>query len=154
MTIAPRGTWIHALTALPAAELQRASDTLAQQYEIADVILPQSGLALVQMRDSAFHETYYLGEAPLARAHVHVRAADGREAQGAAQLLDDRAELARALAVLDAALAGQLPGWRRVAELVERGRARRATEHAERRQILARTRVDFAALGTAGDDDA
>lgn len=153
MTLAARDTWIHALTALPIDELQNVGQELARQYTVTDVSLPQTGLALVQMRDGAFHEPYYLGETPLARAHVRVRAADGREAQGAAQVLDDRAELAHTLALFDAVLAARLPGCERVADLIERGRARRAAEHDERRRILARTRVAFATLGADEEDD-
>lgn len=152
MTVAPRGTWVQTLTALPVEELHELSEELASQHAVTDVSLPQSGLALVQMRDGAFREPWYLGEVPLARAHVRVRAPDGREAEGAAQVLDDRAGLARTLALLDAVLAARLPGFERVAALIERGRARRAAEHDERRQILTRTRVDFATLGAAEEE--
>jgi alpha-D-ribose 1-methylphosphonate 5-triphosphate synthase subunit PhnG len=148
-----RGAWPRALTALSADELQGVGEELAAQYTVTDVSLPQAGLALVQMRDGAFHEHYYLGETPIARAHVHVRGSDGREAQGAAQILDDRAGLARTLALLDAVLAARLPGWERVARLVERGRELRAAEDDARRQILARTRVDFATLGATEEED-
>jgi alpha-D-ribose 1-methylphosphonate 5-triphosphate synthase subunit PhnG len=150
----PRSCWASALSALPANEIKAAADQIARHHEIQDVSLPQAGLGLLQLRDGAFHEPFYLGEVPVARAHVLVRGQDGTEASGGAVLLDDRTRLVRSLAILDAVLAARLPGWETAAALVERGVALRGEAAAQRNAILARTRVDFSLLGQAdGKED-
>lgn len=148
-----RSEWPRLWTALPAGTIKTAADACARELGVVDVSLPQSGLSLLKLRDAALHDTWYLGEVPLARAHVRVRAGDGREAEGAAQLIDDRAKLARHIAILDAVLAGRLPGWEAAAALLESGGAVREAEAAERRALLAATRVDFSLLSDSEDDD-
>ncbi len=147
-----RANWACALAALPAREIHAAAAAIAAGYEVQDIDLPQAGLGLLTLHDAAFHEPFYLGELPAARAQVMVRAPDGRDAHGGAVLLDDRVRLVRALAILDAILAARLPGWEAVASLVERGEALRAQQHAQRRHLLARTRVDFALLRQAEEE--
>jgi alpha-D-ribose 1-methylphosphonate 5-triphosphate synthase subunit PhnG len=148
-----RCNWTRALAALPADEIKFAAEAIARTHEVQDISLPQSGLGLLTLRDGAFHEPFYLGEVPVARAHVVVRTRDGREASGGAMLIDDRARLARALAILDATFAARLPGWEAVATLVERGAALRAERDAQRQHILGRTRVDFSLLGQTEEED-
>jgi len=149
----PRADWARALVALPASEIRAAAEHIAGIHEVEDVSLPQAGLGLLQLRDGAFHDPFYLGEVPVARAHVRVRAGDGSEAHGGAVLLDDRTRLVRSLAILDAVLAARLPGWEAAAELVERGAARHTELAAQRQTILARTRVDFSLLGQTEEED-
>ncbi|OGI43972.1 MAG: phosphonate C-P lyase system protein PhnG [Candidatus Muproteobacteria bacterium RBG_16_64_11] len=148
-----RSDWACVLAALPAGEIKAAADAIARTHEVHDVSLPQAGLGLLTLRDGAFHEPFYLGEVPVARAHVVVRTHDGHEASGGAVLIDDRARLARALAILDATLAARLPGWEAAAALVERGVAVRAQRDAQRLRILDRTRVDFALLGQTEEEE-
>lgn len=148
-----RRDWACALAALPADEIKLAAEVIAQTHEVRDIGLPQAGLGLLTLRDGVFHEPFYLGEVPVARAHVVVSTHDGHEASGGAVLIDDRTRLARALAILDAALAARLPGWEAVATLVERGDALRVQRDTQRRHILKRTRVDFALLGQTEEED-
>lgn len=148
-----RSDWPRLWSALPAAELKARAATLAKRYPVTDLTLPETGLGLLQLRDSALNEAYFLGEVPLARAHVRLDISEGGQAEGAAQVLDDRASLARALAILDAALAACLPGSEIAADLLRQGAARIAEQDAERRALLAATRVDFALLGGGEEDD-
>lgn len=152
-----RSEWATALAALPAAEVQGLAGAIATRYRVEDVSLPESGLALLPLRDSALEETFYLGEVPVSQARVRLLEATGRcAAEGGTVLLDDRAQLARCIAVLDAALAARVDGWEAIAVLIERGQRRRDAQTALRRRFLARTRVDFSLLGPQeedGDDD-
>lgn len=148
-----RKDWVRALTAHPPAELKALADALAAGCEVRLTSLPQAGLGLLQLTDSAFHEPYYLGEFPLSTCRVELTLPDGRRAEGGAQVMADDAELARALAILDAVLAAQWPGAERAAALLETGARRRAEEDRRRRAMLAATRVDFAVLNDAGEDD-
>ncbi|PKM06245.1 MAG: phosphonate C-P lyase system protein PhnG [Gammaproteobacteria bacterium HGW-Gammaproteobacteria-7] len=147
----PRNRWGALLAQLPADQVRSAAAVL--ELEIVDITLPQSGLGLMHLSDSALNDGFYLGEIPVARAHVRVKCADGRSGEGGAVLLDDRARLARAIAVLDAALAAQLPGWETVATLVAQGLAAHEQRAQMRRALLARTHVDFSLLGQEEEDE-
>lgn len=148
-----RTDWAHLLSALPAAEVKQAAADLTRRHRVEDLIRPQAGLGLMQLNDSALGDVYFLGEIPLARAHVRVTTTEGRQVEGGAQLLDDRSGLARAVAILDAVLAAGLPGGDAVASLLERGRERCEAVAAERRLLLASTRVDFSLLGATDEED-
>lgn len=153
MTSCERADWTRLLCALPAAEVKQAAVDLTRRHTVEDLTLAQSGLGLMQLHDSALRDAYFLGEIPLARAHVRVTTAEGQQAEGGAQLLDDQAGLARAVAILDAVLAGELPGADAVAPLLEQGHQRCEALAAERRAQLAATRVDFSLLGAADEED-
>lgn len=148
-----RAQWPRLLLACPTESVRVLARSLCEQHQVQDIQLPQSGLALLKLRDSAQGDAYYPGEVPLAIAHVRVITADGASYEGAAQLLDDRASLARAIAVLDAVLAAQLPGNEEARALLTTGAARLADQAAQRRALLASTRVDFSLVGTAEEEN-
>jgi len=130
----PRKEWAAALCALPAAEVKHLATVVTGELEVRDVALPHAGLGLLNLRDGAFAEPYFLGEIPVARAEVMVRSAAGDEERGGALIVDDRGS-APALA------------------LVRRGMDVRRHKHNERKKILAATRVDFSLLGQEDDED-
>ncbi len=150
----PRSQWPRLLLACPPKAVRDLAQTLAQQHSVQDVQLPQSGLALLKLQDSALGEAYYPGEVPIASAHVHVRSADGAVSAGAVQILDDRAGLARAIAIIDAVLAGQLPGYEAVQALFTVGSTRLDEQRAQRHALMAATRVDFSLIGSVDEEDA
>jgi alpha-D-ribose 1-methylphosphonate 5-triphosphate synthase subunit PhnG len=148
-----RGDWLRLWSALSPGRVKAVADGFAQRYRIEDLDASPSGLGLLPLRDSALGESYFLGEIPLARAHVRIIDDAGMVAEGAAVLLDDRASLTRAMAILDGVLAARLPRLEPILELLEEG-ARAVDEIAAgRRALLAATRVDFSLLGTADEDD-
>lgn len=148
-----RVAWPRLLGAADTRAVRRLAADLAERYAAEDLTLPEAGLGLLKLADGALGDEYFLGEIPVTRAHVRLRMADGRSVEGAAQLLDDRAALVRAVAVLDAVLASRLPGWEEAASLLDEG-ARRLAEHTEaRRALLTHTRVDFSLLGAGEEDD-
>ncbi|MDP1606566.1 MAG: phosphonate C-P lyase system protein PhnG [Rhodocyclaceae bacterium] len=148
-----RKDWIRALTAHPATVLNALADELTVGCGVKLKSLPQAGLGLLTLTDGAFREPYYLGEFPLSMCSIELSLPDGRRTAGGAQVMADDAELARALAILDAILAAGFPGYERVSAHIESGTKRRAEEDRRRRAMLAATRVDFAMLNNAGDDD-
>jgi alpha-D-ribose 1-methylphosphonate 5-triphosphate synthase subunit PhnG len=139
---------------VPTQLLLAVTAELAADWTLQPKAIPQSGLGMIQLNDSAFDEPFYLGEFPLASAWVEVRTADGQVAEGAAQIMDDRIELAETLALCDAVLSARLPGWEQLAELLQQGMEIIETTRQERKQMLASTRVDFSLLDDMGDDDA
>ena len=149
----PRSHWLRALTAHPKSAVMAVASLATSGCTVRAIAPAQEGLALLTLRDAVLGERFHLGEVPLAEARVEVTTAQGRSGRGAARVLDDDAELAAALAVCDAVLAADLPSADEVRRLVEEGALRRAAADDRRRSLLDRTRVDFALLSTARDDD-
>lgn len=148
-----RTSWVRALTALPVNELINATAEIAQDWILQPKSMPQSGLGMLKVKESTLNENFYLGEFCLSSAWLEVTTADGQVAEGAAQVMDDRVELAETLALCDAILSVQLPGWEKVLSMVEKGLELRNATEKERKTILARTQVDFALLDEAVDMD-
>ncbi len=148
-----RKDWIRALTAHPISLLNTLAEQLVADFEVKLMSLPQAGLGLLTLTDGAFHEPYYLGEFPLSACRLELGLADGRRAEGGAQVLADDADLARSLAILDAILAARLPGWEAVSQHVESGAQQRSEADHRRSAMLAATRVDFAMLNNTEDED-
>ena len=148
-----RNVWIHALSAVPENDLKTVADKLKVGHDISHRAIPEEGLGLLKMKDSAFGDHYYIGEFPVASAHVQLRDHQGRVFEGGAHVMHDSAAYAADLAVCDAALANQLPGWETVAELIEEGMRIREQEEQRRKAMLARTRVSFDLLSTAKEEE-
>lgn len=148
-----RAQWSRLLAVLPAQEVRGCAEALTADWQVSDVAMPQSGLGLLQLRDSTLGDNYFLGEIPVARAHVRLTRQDGASIEGAAQLLDDRVSLARAIAILDAIKAAQWPGHEHIDPLLQAGAARIDAEASTRRAVLAHTRVDFSLLGMTDEED-
>ena len=154
MTELEREEWISVLNLVPDEALREVIDDFPADWIIKPKALPQAGLGLLKMRDSALGEPFFLGEFPLSTCWLSVSTQDGLTAEGAALIMDDRFEQAEQLAICDAVLSAKLPGWESVAQLVSLGAERKQILEKERKAILARTRVDFSLLDDAGDDDA
>jgi alpha-D-ribose 1-methylphosphonate 5-triphosphate synthase subunit PhnG len=147
--------WQRALSTRPADQLQALVRQLVAQgdWQLRPKALPQTGLGMLQLTDSALQDNYNLGEFPLVSAWLVISLPDGRSVEGAAQLMDDRRALAEALAVCDAVLRHRLPGWELVEDQLAAGLAALEQQDRERDTMLARTRVDFSLLDAVDDDD-
>jgi alpha-D-ribose 1-methylphosphonate 5-triphosphate synthase subunit PhnG len=150
--IPPRNLWIRALTAHSPQKLISLAETLTIGWQVNYKSLPQAGLSLLQMEDGVFHQPYYLGEIPVASVWIELSNSNDSRFEGAALVMDDSLELAVALAVFDAVMVYQLPGWRKVADLIELGLKKRAQEEGHRSAMLAKTKVDFSLLNQQEDD--
>ncbi len=152
MRIPSRCLWVRALTTHSSHKLQSLAEDLITHWEVNYKSLPQTGLSLLQMEDGVFHEPYYLGEIPVANAWIELTNSSNESFEGAAWVMNDSTELAVALAVCDAVLAHQLPGWQKVADLIDKGMEKRALEEAQRSTILVKTKVNFSLLSQEEDD--
>ncbi len=146
MTDIPRENWQRALQALPETQLTELLAGFPECWKVEPMSLPQSGLGLLQLRESTLGEAFYLGEFPLSDCHIRITTDSGICAEGGARILDDRLQRAEHMAICDAVLSARLPGWEKVALLVEQGEQCRQRIADERKSILARTRVDFSLL--------
>jgi alpha-D-ribose 1-methylphosphonate 5-triphosphate synthase subunit PhnG len=149
-----RNQWCSALKALPASSIITLAREISMAWRVRPKVIPQAGLGMLKLNDNALGEPFFLGEFPLATAWVEIETPDGTIAEGAAQVMDSRLELAKALAMCDAVLSERLPGWERVAELLAEGVAIRERIAGERRRILSSTQVDFSLLDDVGGEDA
>lgn len=144
--------WVRALTAHAPATVIQLATQLVQGWQVSYETIPQTGVSLLQLQDSVFHQPYYLGEIPLSTARVQLTIPEGERFSGGAQVMSDVPDLATSLAVCDAILANQLVGWEQVAELIELGQAIRYEEERLRGAMLAKTRVDFSLLSQEKTD--
>lgn len=145
-----RSSWVSALSAVPEHDLIALSEELACGWQVRPKALPQTGLGLLKLNDGALRDDFYLGEFPLASAWLEVLTPEGQRAEGAAQVMHDSQAVAEAMALCDAVLSARLPGWQRVAWLIEKGEALRDATQRERKLMLAHTRVDFSMLDEVG----
>lgn len=141
------------LMALPESEVIAAANQFAGQYKIEDIKLPQAGLGLMQLKDSALQEGYFLGEIPLATAYVVLTDTQQNRTEGAAQIMHSDALLARAIAIIDAVMSARLTGHEVVTQLLARGLTEITAQKSIRKKMLTRTRVDFSLLSSAEEDD-
>lgn len=128
------------------------ANQLSEGLTVTPLQLAESGLALMQWRDAVQHQPFFLGEVPMARAAIVLGNHRGERAEGGAVVMADDAELAQALAVLDAVFASRWPGAEAVDALALRGAQAREEIRAVRQAGLKRTRVDFALLAEAQAD--
>lgn len=145
----------HLVACLVAAGREPVLSTATQVTEgltVTPLQPAESGLALMQWRDAVQHQPFFLGEVPMARAAVALVNHRGERAEGGAVVMADDAELAHALAVLDAVFAQRWPGAEAVDALAQRGAQSRDRVRAVRQAGLKRTRVDFALLADADDE--
>ncbi|MBD2772710.1 phosphonate C-P lyase system protein PhnG [Iningainema tapete] len=152
MKIPSRCLWIRALTAHSPHKLVSLAEDLTSNMSVNYKSLPEAGLSLLQMEDGVFHEPYYLGEIPVASAWIEITNSRDESFEGAAQVMSDSADLAVALAICDAIMAHQLPGWQKVADLIDKGIEKRTLEEAQRGAILAKTKVNFSLLSQEEED--
>jgi alpha-D-ribose 1-methylphosphonate 5-triphosphate synthase subunit PhnG len=141
---------------LSAADRDQVLHTAAQLTEglsITPLQPAESGLALMQWQDAVMHQAFFLGEVPMARAAIALVNHRGDRVEGGAVVMADDADLAHAMALLDAVFAHRWPGVEAVEALALSGAAERQRLLAQRRAGLQRTRVDFSLLAEAKTDD-
>ncbi|MEA3468726.1 MAG: phosphonate C-P lyase system protein PhnG [Thermodesulfobacteriota bacterium] len=151
--IPERSQWMRLLSALDTEKLMSQVDAVSKGWQISPKALPQSGLGMLKLQDSACNEPFFLGEIPLCTAWLEILTPDGRKTEGAAQIMNDNIDLVQALAVCDTILANQLPGYERIVDLLDQGNKICNQEKQRRKMMLAKTRVDFSLLDDVGDDD-
>jgi len=124
---------------------------LTEGWRTGPISLPQAGLGLLKLQDSAFHEPFYPGEFPVSSAHLFVSPPEGGEFEGAAMMMCDDVAFVEALAMCDAILTHGLPGYDEIMQQVSEGESIRRNEAKSRSAMLVKTRVDFSLLQDAGE---
>lgn len=149
----PRSLWVRALKLVPVNEIKVVVDSVMNEYAVSYKSIPQSGLGVLQTKDTAMHEPYFLGEFPIATSWVVLTDKQGKTFEGAAQLMDDDENLASLFAVCDAILANDLMAYCKLADLVELGEFKFEQEARTRKAMLGSTTVNFSLLGATDQDE-
>ncbi|MDA3806414.1 MAG: phosphonate C-P lyase system protein PhnG [Thiomicrorhabdus sp.] len=149
----PRSQWIRALKRVHVDEIKAVIDSVINEYDVSYKSIPQSGLGVLQTKDTALHEPYFLGEFPIAISWVALTDKQGNTFEGAAQLMDDDENLASLFAVCDAILANDLVACCKLADLIEMGDFKFEQEALTRKAMLGSTAVDFSLLGATNEEN-
>ncbi|MCG5536801.1 phosphonate C-P lyase system protein PhnG [Ectothiorhodospira mobilis] len=153
----PREQWARCWLAAPREAFLSAARAARDGLDVRYLSLPQNGLALLPLKDGAYHETFNLGEIPLARVHLALTrrgaAGKGEEIRGGACVMEDDMECVEALALADALMAADWPQAEPFVALLADGERAIEQQTAERKALLSATTVDFSLLGMTGDDD-
>lgn len=153
----PREQWARCWLAAPREAFLAAAQTARDGLDVQYLSLPQNGLALLPLKDGAYHETFNLGEIPLARVRLALtrRGASGKgeETRGGACVMEDDMECVEALALADALLAAGWPEAEPFEALLADGERAIERQTAERKALLSATTVDFSLLGMTDDDE-
>ncbi|MDR1238571.1 MAG: phosphonate C-P lyase system protein PhnG [Treponema sp.] len=121
--------------------LTSLAEQAAEGKEAALLKGPEKTMVLLQVREPVRRSRFYLGE--LLAAHCVVELGGVR---GAAVLMGDDLNKARAAAILDAAHSGGFPGFARVEGELLRLDAARKTELAKEAAEIRKTNVSFQSL--------
>jgi len=149
---AKRSSNLEALMQVPKEQLNKLVKQLTSTWEVQPVALGQAGLGLLKLEDGAFHEPFYLGEFPLATAHLSITLPNSDYFEGAAMMMGDDQTQVESLALCDAILSHDLEGYEMIQRLVFEGQVIRQQEIDKRSATLAKTRVDFSLIGDTGDN--
>ncbi|MBE0471008.1 MAG: phosphonate C-P lyase system protein PhnG [Methyloprofundus sp.] len=149
----PRSLWMRALSQVSVTEIKAVVESVINEFSVSYKSLPQSGLGVLQTKDTAMYEPYFLGEFPVAISWVVLTNSSGQAFEGAAQLMGDDENVASLFAVCDAILAHNLMGCDKLADLVELGEFKFSQEMSARKAMLGSTAVDFSLLGMTEEEE-
>ena len=117
---------------------QELAEMITQGYRCREILAPQYGMTMIKMRESAKNSLFYIGEVLITEAKVEI---DGRIGIGIVAGMKE--ELARNMAIIDAAYKAELPetaGWQQpLLEMEQEIMLARNREQAE----LFETKVNF-----------
>lgn len=147
-----REEWSSLLALVPESELLGISKDIPNNWIVQPKLLPQTGLGMMKMRDSALNEEFYLGEFILSNCWIVIKDQTGEIAEGATWIMDASQEKTETIALCDAILSHQLTGWEKVNALLQLGLSIKQEKEKERKTILAKTIVDFSLLDEAENE--
>ncbi|TQR14123.1 phosphonate C-P lyase system protein PhnG [Psychrobacillus soli] len=117
---------------------EKLAETIIDVYECKEILAPQYGLTMIKMRESAKNSLFYIGEVLITEAKVEINNCIGI---GIVAGMED--ELAKHLAIIDAAYKAELPEtitWQ--PQLIEA--EKQITKELVRKQAeLFKTKVNF-----------
>ena len=152
-TLPPRSQWMRCLLAVPIETIHETAQEIANHYVVSHYQRPEAGLSMLQMQEPNKGDRFFLGELPMATAAVTLVDGHGKDHHGAAVMVHHDGSVAVSAAIIDAALAADLPHCESARDLVEKGHNVVLQEAAVRSSLLEETTVDFQLLEAEDDDD-
>ncbi|CDQ20822.1 phosphonate C-P lyase system protein PhnG [Halobacillus karajensis] len=117
---------------------QHFAEAIIQNYSCQEVVAPQYGLTMIKMRESAKNSLFYLGEVLVTEAKMEIN-----QCIGIGIVAGMKEELAKHLAIIDAAYKAQLPETERWHQKLVEAERRILQEKAQEQAKLFETKVDF-----------
>lgn len=114
------------------------ADSILAKYEWNEIVSPRYGLTMVKMRETAQNSLFYIGEVLVTEAKAEIGDAIGI---GIVAGMED--ELARQLAVIDAAYAANLPETSEWLPILEEAEKNLIVQKAREQARNAQTKVSF-----------
>lgn len=117
--------------------------TICEQYQVEEISPPKEGLVMIKMRETAQKSLFYLGEVLVTETKVKIG-----NYYGIGLVRESAPELSKALAVIDAAYAAQLPetyAWAPHFELLAQ---QLAINEQHIKRSIERTKVNFDTMAT------
>lgn len=117
---------------------QKFAESIVDTYECREIMAPRYGMTMIKMRETAKNSLFYIGEVLITEAKVEI---NNRIGIGIVVGMKD--ELARHLAIIDAAYKAELPetnSWE--SHLIE-AENRITNERAKKQAELFETKVNF-----------
>ncbi|CDQ38045.1 MULTISPECIES: phosphonate C-P lyase system protein PhnG [Virgibacillus] len=117
---------------------EHLAETILQTYTCKEIVPPHHGLTMVKMRESAKQSLFYIGEVLVTEAKVEINQYIGI---GIVQGMEE--ELAKHLAIIDAAYNATLPETREWQDLLLQAEADLKAKKAKEQAELFETKVHF-----------
>jgi alpha-D-ribose 1-methylphosphonate 5-triphosphate synthase subunit PhnG len=132
-----QSTLLTILCRAAANEVKMFAEDLIPELGPIEVVRNRTGLVMIPTVEPVHGAAFYLGEALIAEAHVRIAAAEGYAA-----CLGRDLEQALAIALIDAAFAGEIAS-QRILTFLEREQVRQQLEDTALLQRVAATRVEM-----------
>ncbi|WP_059103106.1 phosphonate C-P lyase system protein PhnG [Shouchella shacheensis] len=117
---------------------KQLAETILQKHNCKEIVSPRYGLTMVKMRESAKQSLFYIGEVLITEAKVEIQQQTGI---GLVQGMED--ELAKNLAIIDAAYKAHLPETKQWQSLLLQAEAELNAKKAKEQAELLQTKVQF-----------
>ncbi|HWO76865.1 MAG TPA: phosphonate C-P lyase system protein PhnG [Bacillus sp. (in: firmicutes)] len=114
------------------------AESIAQKYECCEITEPHYGLTMIKMRESAKNSLFYIGEVLVTEAKVEIN-----NEIGIGIVIGMKDELAKHLAIIDAAYKAKLPETAEWESRLIDAEQRIWMKKAKRQAELLETKVDF-----------
>ncbi|RDW15851.1 phosphonate C-P lyase system protein PhnG [Oceanobacillus arenosus] len=114
------------------------AESIIQNYNCQEIVAPHYGLTMVKMRESAKNSLFYIGEVLVTEAKVEIN-----NQIGIGIVVGMQDELARHLAIIDAAYKANLPETMEWNSQLQRAEQQVINKRAKEQAELFETKVNF-----------
>lgn len=114
------------------------AEQIINHYTVREISPPEYGLTMLKMRETARNSLYYMGEVFMTEAKVEIN-----QQIGIGMVIGMEDDLAKNLAIIDAAYKGELPETKRWEEPLLEEEQKIYEAKVKKQQEILKTKVDF-----------